>query len=143
MEEKEKTEQRKNWRLRWLNMLFGFSHLEYLKGLWLEHRYSNELGFFSEDICKYFDDLSIGDNYNRQTIDGYITNQELEIISSFHTSINNYEDKCKSDSEILEDPQWLSIVDEGSKAWSDLKKVIRDSEEIEYMGELEKRYIKE
>ncbi|KAA3436483.1 hypothetical protein [Rufibacter hautae] len=141
MKEDEKTEQRKSWRFRWLSMLFGFSHLEYLKGLWLEQKFPNEIGFYSEDICKYFNDLGIEDNYRTQFQNGFISDKELETILSFHTSLDHYDEKNKTELEILNDPQWLNIVSEGNKAWAGLKKINTDPQELKHIEEMEKRYL--
>ena len=141
MKEEEKTEQKRNWRFRWLGMLFSFSHMEYLKGLWLEQKYPDEIGFYSEDMCKYFDDLSIENNYKSQLIEGLVTEEEIDVIKSFHAALDNYDEGEKTDSEILEDPNWQKIIYEGNQAWEKLKNVITNPEELNYMLDIEKHYL--
>ena len=141
MKVEEKTEQKRNWRFRWLGMLFSFSHMEYLKGLWLEQKYPDEIGFYSEDMCKYFDDLSIEDNYKSQQTEGLVTEEEIEVIKSFHTALDNYDEGEKSDSEILEDPNWQKIINEGNQAWVKLKNLVSNPEELKHMLDMEKHYL--
>ncbi len=141
MNEEEKNEQRRSWRLRWIGMLFEFSHLEYQRGLWIELKYPNEASYFGEDMCQYFDDLSIDNNYERQLANEYISEEEFEIIKTFHIALDRYESGERSDFEILNDPNWLSIVEEGNKAWNKLKDVITDEEEVSHMNGLEKNYL--
>ncbi len=50
MTEEEKQEGRINWRFRWLGLIFEFAHIEYQKGLWIDHKFPNEVGCFSEDV---------------------------------------------------------------------------------------------
>lgn len=80
MTEKQLKEQKEIWRLRWLGMIYSFSHLKYLRGLWIEGRYPNEIGIFAEDMCKYFDDLTINDNYELRLTTGDINQEEWKII---------------------------------------------------------------
>lgn len=137
----DKNPELKNWRFRWLSMLFEFSHLKYQKALWVEHKYENITGSFGEDMCKYFDDLYLDDHYNYQLENKVITSMELEVIRDFHFDLHNYNELKKSDKEILEDPEWQRIVDLGNKAWQQLKKIIKDEQELAHIKDLEKRYL--
>ncbi|MGV3538395.1 MAG: hypothetical protein ACO1OQ_01205 [Rufibacter sp.] len=141
MNEENKKEQRRSWRLRWIGMLFEFSHLEYQKGLWIERKYPNQVGWFGEDMCQYFDDLAVDSNYEGQLADGYISIDEFEIIKEFHLDLDKYESAGKSDSEILNDPEWINIVEKGNKAWNELKNVISEVEELNHMNGLVKKYL--
>lgn len=132
---------KKIWRLRWLEMLFEFSHLEYQKGLWIEKKYENEVGWYSEDMCKYFDDLILDDDYQDQLKDNLISKAEFDAIKDFHFQLKNYNEGDKTDDEILADPFWLKVVELGNKSWKELKKIIQNSEELEHMKGLEEKYI--
>ncbi len=61
----------------WIIMLFEFSHLKFQKGLWIEHKYENSIGFYEEDMCKYFDDLYLEDHYAYQLKEGFIKQEEF------------------------------------------------------------------
>jgi hypothetical protein len=118
MTEVEEKAARKSWRFRWLGLLFEFSHLEYQRGLWIERRYPNEVGWFNEDLCQYFDDLSLDDDYNYSnwlTIN--ISAEEFITIEAFHLLLRDYEKNDKTDAQILNDPEWISIVEKGEIAW--------------------------
>lgn len=147
MTTKEKTEFRKNWRHRWLGLLFEFSHVEYQKGLWFDHIYSDEIGWFKEDICKYFDDLNLDDHYKHQLENSIISTQEYSIIKTFHFELNKFvqmtnefEDTFNED-EILENKDWLRVCEIGLAAWHQLKLVISSPTEKEHMIGLEQNYL--
>jgi hypothetical protein len=117
MTEEEEKEAKKSWRFRWLGLLFEFSHLEYQRGLWIEHKYPNEIGWFAEDMCQYFDDLSLDDDYNYSNwlTKGNISEKELKAIETFHLLLRDYDKGDKTDAQILEDPEWISIVNKGKE----------------------------
>ena len=140
-------EGRKNWRFRWLGLLFEFSHIDYQRRLWFDKIYSNEIGWFSEDICQYFDDLYLDDNYVTHLEDGTITQKEFDIIKEFHLVLDRFVEMTNKlgdsfdESKILENPDWIMICNKGTSVWKNLKKVITDTEEIKHMNGLEKEYL--
>ena len=121
-------------------MLFEFSHIDFQRNLWIERKYENAIGWFAEDMCRYFDDLSLEDQYNHQLMNGMITNKEFEVIKDFHKALDNYDEMGKTDLEILEDSKWQEIVNVARSAWDNLKLVIEDRDELEHMFGLEKNY---
>lgn len=143
----EKAEAIKNWRFRWLAMIFEFAHLKYQRDLWIEHTYPDAVGWFGEDVCQYFDDLFLDDNYQLQLKEGVITHEEFIAIKDFHVAFDQYletdkeEKMLKTDSEIIVDPSWISVVGLAAIAWQQLKNIIKDSEEITLMDGLEKNYL--
>lgn len=131
----------KNWRLRWLKILYEFTHLDYQKGLWVENKYSNMSSSYYEDICQYFDDIAIDGDYTTQLNDGYIDKTEYELIKEFHKKLGEYDPGNKTDIEILNDTIWRETIELGFLAWSNLKSIISDTGEKEYISKLESMYL--
>lgn len=137
----------KNWRYHWLRNLFLFSHIEYQKGLWVDHKYPNEVGWFTEDICKYFDDLMLDDNYEYQIKHNVISLEEFNCIKQFHFELDRFVEKTNEidleiiEKELLQNSDWLKTCNMGRNSWLKLKTVIRSIEELKHMDELEKNYL--
>lgn len=132
------------WRQRWLELIFEFAHLEFQKNLWLDQKYTNLIGWFDEDVCKYFDDLNLDDHYQDQLNEQIISHEEYSAIKEFHFAFDHYlmEEKQSgvecTDNTRLQQREWKNIVDQGYKSWQMLKQVILNKEELAYMDELEK-----
>lgn len=148
MTTEEKIERRKNWRFRWLSLIFEFSHLKYQKGLWFDKKYPNEIGWFTEDICQYFDDLYLDDNYKYQLENLIISNQEYKTIKKFHFELNKFVEMTNkmgdefNENDILENKDWIKLCKLGRTAWNELKLVICNPTEKEHMEGMEQNYIK-
>lgn len=147
MTDTQKAEVKKNWRFRWLSNLFLFAHLEYQKILWIDGNIPNEVGWFSEDVCKYFDDLFLDDDYVYQVKSSFITQEELDSILEFHKVFREYVDFTNTlepyfdDTQILDDENWLKVVKICKTSWHNLKKVITNPEELLHIQGLEKNYL--
>lgn len=147
MTNEEEVERKTNWRFRWLGDLFLFCHIEYQKGLWFESKYPNEIGWFSEDVCKYFDDLHLYDNYKYQLVHGLISKSEFDCIIKFHKDFDAFVEWTNENKESFDDKQihnndkWLKICALGALSWIQLKDVIIDPNEIEHMNKLELNYL--
>jgi hypothetical protein len=147
MTKEEEMEARRNWRFRWLNLIFEFSHLEYQKGLWLDKKYPDEVGWFAEDICQYFDDLYLDDNYKYQLENSTISNQEYSIIKEFHFELDKFVEKTNklgdkfNEKEILENKEWIKLCELGRIAWYGLKLLISNPTEKEHMEGIEQNYL--
>lgn len=115
-------------------------------GLWFDKKYPNEIGWFSEDICQYFDDLYLDDNYDTHLKDGTITQQEFDIIKAFHFELDRFVDITNQlgdsfdESKILANHDWVMICTLGKSVWKNLKKIITDTEKKHIDG-LEKNYL--
>ena len=131
----------KNWRRRWLFCLFEFSHLTFQRKLWVEAAYPDIIGDYGEGMCQYFDDLGFDDNYVNEIDNGYISKEEYNTIKEFHELLSEYDDKEKSDSEILVDSDWIEISEIGLKTWIVLKGNIKDTGEIDFIDEIESEYL--
>ncbi|MFL9844161.1 hypothetical protein [Flavobacterium rhizosphaerae] len=131
----------KNVRKRWLYGLFELSHIDYQRKVWLG-KSANLLSSFDEAICSYFDDLDLNDDYSDFIRDGFATQEEIAILMSFHSGLDNYINnpgkKVFYNKEVLGDKEWIALTYIGNKAWKLLKQNIRDEQELLLISELEK-----
>ncbi|PKQ64515.1 hypothetical protein BZG02_06845 [Labilibaculum filiforme] len=139
------TELIQNIRKRWLFSLFEFAHIEFQERLWLLDDYPNSVSDFTEAVCKYFNDLSLEDGYTDFINDEIINTEELDIIKDFHKILDKYvekpEKKNLSDTNILRDTEWLIICELAKSNWENLKQLIKNIDEIQYMESLETDYL--
>jgi len=139
------SELRKNIRNRWLFSLFEFAHLEFQRRLWVEADYPESIGDYTEAICQYFDDLNLDNGYDDFIQQEIITREEFAVIIDFHNQLNSYverpEKKSLSDKNILKDVEWINLTLTAKKNWNKLKNIISDSNELNYMETLEKKYL--
>jgi len=138
-------ELRKNIRLRWLNSIFEFAHLDFQKKVWLEAAFENYISDYSEAICQYFDDLDLDSGFEKFVDEGFATHEEYKILNEFHSELRSYTERPEkrnlSDKNILLDVEWIELTKMAKNCWEKLKSTITDPNEIMFMLELEKEYI--
>lgn len=137
----------RNWRFRWLGLIFEFGHLQFQKNLWVDRKYKDEIGWFGEDVCQYFDDLYLDDHYQYQLNEQIISFEEYDTIKEFHCAFDAYliaEQQMEiylADTARLQQKEWQEVVAIGYEAWNKLKQVIVNNKELKYMYELEQNYL--
>ena len=140
------SELRRNIQRRWLSSIFELSHIEFQKQLWLNTNYRNLVGDFTEAICQYFDDLDLNEGYDIFIEKGLISWKEYNVLKGFHFQLNDYVEKSRklncTDLDVLEDPDWIAVVNSGNLSWSKLKKVLTSKENLGYMISLEEKYLR-
>ena len=120
-----------NWRKRWLSSINELTSIELQRTSWLDKENTNPHWSFVEFMCCYFDDLVIDDNYKYQLENNWITETEYQIILKWHSELDNYEAPSKDDYDvvkILEDKNWLRIVDLGEKVKEKLANQLPENE---------------
>ena len=127
----------RRWRKDWLFSLFVLSHIDFQQKMWVDAAFPNHIGSYAEDMCRYFDDLSLNDNYKFQIKNGYVAEYEFFSIKSFHDMLRCYDENDKIDFEIINDSAWRELVKIGFVCWNDLKNLINDSEEIDFIHQIE------
>lgn len=136
-------ELRHNIRERWIYSLSEFAHLEYQRLLWIEARYSDIIGDATEAICGYFEDLELYKGYESFVKEGFVTQEEADIVSEFHELLNSYvsrpEKNSLSDKNMLRDIEWINLTKLAKESWEKLKVILTDEREIEYVISLENR----
>ena len=123
--------QKENWRKRWLNSINELTSVELQKKSWFDMENTNSHWSFVEFMCCYFDDLMIDDNYKYQLEKNWITETEYQIISEWHSELDKYEAPNKDDYDvvkILEDKNWLRIVNLGEKVKEKLVNQLPENE---------------
>ena len=137
-------ELRKNIRLRWFESLFELSHYNFQKKVWLEAGVESYVSDYTEAVCKYFDDLDLGNGLEKFVSEGFISNQEANIFFEFHNQLEEYVDQTKKkglcDTEILEDIEWMNLTIYAKENWIKLKQVLNDKAEIDYVNMLENKF---
>lgn len=124
-------EEKNNWRERWLNSICELTSIELQINTWLDQTNTNPHWSFVEFIECYFDDLSLNDYYATALSMKLVTNQEYELIREWHEMLYNYKSPGDDDynhKAILEDSNWIGIVEIGEKSKNQLAQII-DSEE--------------
>jgi hypothetical protein len=131
------------WRERWLSCINELTSFELQKKSWLDKTQTNPHWSFVEFMCSYFDDLGIDDNYKYSLEKGWLTDHEFEIIKDWHEALDKY-DAPKNDDhdlvEILNDPQWIDILQSGLTMKSKLASTLNETEkkilteEINYLN---------
>lgn len=134
-------EQISNWRKNWLTSLFEFSHLSFQHKLWIEASFHDYIGGYGEDMCRYFDDLDLHENYENEINEGYVSKEEYYIIKEFHSMLSDYDERGMMDTEILKDKNWIEITEVGLKCWEVLKSKIKEPSELEYIKGMEIKYL--
>jgi hypothetical protein len=126
---KEKNE----WRKRWLSSINELTSFDLQKKSWIDKTHSNPHWSFVEFMCSYFDDLAIDDNYKYQLDKGWVTKNEYELIEDWHIALDKY-NSPKNDNydneAILNDPNWLNILEIGLKTREELAKTLNESERV-------------
>jgi hypothetical protein len=126
--------QKENWRKRWLSSINELTSIELQRKSWLDKENTNPHWSFVEFMCSYFDDLVIDDNYKYQIEKNWISKDEHLIISDWHSKLDKYEAPNKDDYNIvgiLEDDNWLNIVEIGRAAKEKLvNQLTKDEKEI-------------
>ncbi len=137
------TEQNKNIRERWINSLFELANLEYQKRLW-NAEIENEVGDFTECVCKYFDDLNLDNGYAEYISDGIISKNDAEIVTKMHNEFRKYTERTEkrnlSDKKVLQDMEWKNFTALALETWNKLKTETESKELRNLMLELEKDY---
>ena len=89
------SELRKNIRIKWFESLFELSHYDFQRKVWLEAGIENYVSDYTEAVCKYFDDLDLGEGLEKFVSEGFISNQEANIFFEFHKQLEEYVDQTE------------------------------------------------
>ncbi|WP_459211402.1 hypothetical protein [Aquimarina rhabdastrellae] len=112
------------WRRRWLFMIKDLTDLEYQKQTWLYPNNTKPYYSFVEFMCSYFDDLDIGDGYEKVLALNFVSIPEYESIEKWHKLLSVYNapnDDDYDNKAILQDKKWLEIIALGKESIENLK----------------------
>ena len=131
------------WRKKWLGCINELTSLGLQEKSWLDRTNTNPHWSFVEFMCSYFDDLAIDDNYKDSLKNGWVTEQEFEIIRDWHEALDKYETPKNDDYDndaVLNDLKWLGILQTGVQVKFKLTETLSErekqilNEEINYLN---------
>jgi len=136
-------EQNKNIRERWVSSLFELANFEYQKRLW-NAQIENEVGDFTECVCKYFDDLNLDNGYANFVSDGIISEKDANIVAELHNEFRNYTERPEkqnlTDKNVLNDIEWKNFTQLALSTWHRLKMETESIELRNLMLDFEQYY---
>jgi len=115
---------RETWRRNWILIMKDLTNLKYQKKTWLDLNNTNPYYSFIEFMCSYFDDLDLSNGYENHIKSELVTKAEYEVISEWHRLLSEYESPDNDDHNnqaVLNDKNWLKIIDLGKKSIKSLK----------------------
>jgi len=117
-------ELRELWRVRWKASIEELTSLEHQRETWLDSAKPSVHYSFVEFMCCYFDDLLCGLNYSQLVENGYVSEQEKNILLKWHTALDGYNSPKNNDYDdaaILNDNEWSRIVALGATTWKNIQ----------------------
>ncbi|MDP2076947.1 MAG: hypothetical protein Q8J85_02785 [Sulfuricurvum sp.] len=132
-------ELKQRWRLYWIHCIFEFSNIKLQKMSWIEG--SQEWpSSFDECMSAYFDMLALDDAYVKAIEAGNVTKEEATAANAFHIRALLYDKPSESPEMILNDPEWMNVVESANEFWDYLKETVTSQREIDLMNKLEKDF---
>ena len=132
-------ELKQRWRLYWIHCIFEFSHIGLQKSSWVEGSKAWESSF-SECMGAYFDNLNLYAGYENALKSNNVSQKEANEVNTFHTLAYLYEAPNQEAQTILEDEEWLEVVEVAKVFWDYLKLHVTFTREIELIKSLEKEF---
>lgn len=139
-------ELKQRWRLYWIHCIFEFSNTKLQKMSWIEGakaNWPNEEGWpssFDECMSAYFDTLALDDAYIKAIQAGNVSQDEANMAHSFHMQALLYDEPSEDPESILEDPEWMEVVESAKSFWDYLKTTVTEQREIDLIKKLEKEF---
>lgn len=139
-------ELKQRWRLYWIQCIFEFSNSKLQKMSWIEGSeavWPNDEDWpssFEECYSAYFDDLALDDSYVKAVKAGNVTQEEANRANDFHMLALLYDEPDENPEMILNDPEWIKVVDLAKEFWDYLKVTVTSQREIDLMNKLEKDF---
>jgi hypothetical protein len=91
-------------------------------------------------MSAYFDTLALDDAYQKAIEVGNVSQDEAGMAHDFHLLAVLYDEPSENPEMILEDPEWMEIVESAKVFWNYLKATVTSQREIDLMAKLEKEY---
>ncbi|MDQ7042516.1 MAG: hypothetical protein Q9M34_03190 [Sulfurimonas sp.] len=132
-------ELKQRWRLYWINCIFDFSSLAFQEVSWVQ-KSSKYPSSFEECNAAYFDNLGLYKGYEKAIDAGNVSQAEAEKASHFHDLANFYDEPSQNPKEILQDEEWLEVVEAANILWVYLKETLTHPRETELIEKLQKEF---
>jgi len=138
-------ELKQRWRLYWIHAIFEFSNVKLQKMAWVEPektQWPDEVWDSSYEACisAYFDTLALDDAYKKAVEVGNVTKEEAEMAQEFHTLAAWYMEPSSEAMEIINDEEWLEVVEAAQGFWNFLKAEVSAPREKALIAKLEADY---
>ncbi len=132
-------ELKQRWRLYWINCIFDFSSLKFQELSWVNN---SEKWPSSYEQCTsaYFDNLGLYKGYEKAIQAGNVSEIEALKASTFHDLANFYDEPSQDPQDILNDEEWLEVVEAAGVFWTYLKETLTHPREVERIEKLEKEF---
>ncbi|MPL73358.1 hypothetical protein SDC9_19157 [bioreactor metagenome] len=99
------------------------SDIQLQRKLWLNQ--NNDLGLISsfvELMCSLFDDFHFDDFIDKTASEIGLSNSIIVELNKLRSYLNNYDEKKYSDEEIINDSEWLKVVEQAKEVLKIWKK---------------------
>jgi len=131
-------EEKNKWRELWLDSINELTTFELQRKTWLGELKISESPHwsFTEFISCYFDDL-LYEDYPFFIDKNWITKYEYNILKEWHIELEQYQTPKKytgKDKVVLNDKNWLRIIESGLKAKQQLAEIIPKHEKKHLLG---------
>ena len=136
-------ELKQRWRLYWSHCIFEFSNTKLQSMAWIEGsdaawpRDEVWASSFEECFSAYFDTLALDDAYVKAVKAGNVTQEEANRAHDFHMLALLYDEPDDNPDMILNDPEWMQVVQSAKEFWNYLKATVTSQREIDLMEKLE------
>jgi len=139
-------ELKQRWRLYWIHCIFEFSNVMLQEMSWVQ---GSEAGWpdgevwsssYEECISAYFDTLALDDAYEKALEQGNVSKEEAEKAKTFHQLAAFYMEPSEDPEEILQDEEWMEVVESAKEFWDYLKVNVTSQREIDLITKLEKDF---
>ena len=140
-------ELKQRWRLYWIHCIFEFSNTRLQKMSWIQGSEANwpdgEVwsSSFDECISAYFDNLALDDAYEKALKYGNVSIKEADKAKLFHKLATFYMEPSQNPLDILNDEEWLEVVESAKVFWEYLKESVTAQREIDLIQKLEKDFL--
>lgn len=139
-------ELKQRWRLYWIHCIFEFSTVKLQKMSWVEGPEAiwpdGEVweSSFGECMSAYFDTLALDDVYAKALAAGNVSQEEANRANTFHMLALLYDEPSENPDEILNDPEWMEVVESAKEFWDYLKSTVTSQREIDLIKKLEQEF---
>jgi len=124
-------ELKQRWRLYWIETIYEIANIE-------SQKISTS---FEELLSSYFDNLSLFNGYEKALQCGNVTQEEAQNVVLFHDLLYIYDEPNENFEDILEDEEWLNVVNAAQEFWNYLKVSVTSKREIDLINILEKKQV--
>jgi hypothetical protein len=139
-------ELKQRWRLYWIHCIFEFSSTTLQEMAWVQGSEADwpngeDLSSsFEECNASYFDNLDLYGGYAKAIDQGNVSKEEADSANAFHMLAASYIEPDDDPELILNDAEWLEVVDSAKTFWDYLKTNVTAQREIDLIKKLEKEF---